>query len=225
MTRDELITAYNEGRRDFICANLRDANLRDADLRDADLRDANLRGANLRGANISDADLRDADLRDADLRDADLRGANLRGANISDANISDADLRGAYLRGAYLSHNSTIIYACLGEYQMCLQQMSDGVRVIAGCRYFKTIKEAGEHWSEGNEKEWTAQTAAYGSRQRRMLAFLADEARLRGWIHNRHVERTDPITGIDPENQVSKHGDCYERLTHPRRSGQDRQSL
>ena len=104
------------------------------------------------------------------------------------------DFIGADLRGADLSHNSTIIYACLGEYQMCLQQMSDGVRVISGCRYFETITEADEHWSEGNENEWTAQTADYGARQRRMLAFLADEARLRGWISQPTVHRA--VSGV-----------------------------
>jgi hypothetical protein len=112
------------------------------------------------------------------LRDADLRGAY----GLSGASLRDTDLRGADLRGAVLDHNDTIIYACLGGYQMHIQQMSDGVRVIAGCRHFKTIEDAEAHWAEGNEENWSIKTSEYGGRQRRMLAFLAYEARQRGWI-------------------------------------------
>ena len=67
MTRDELLAAYAEGRRDFIGANLEDANLR---------------GANLWGANLWGAILRGANLWGAILRGANLRGANLEGANL-----------------------------------------------------------------------------------------------------------------------------------------------
>jgi uncharacterized protein YjbI with pentapeptide repeats len=42
MMAKELLTAYQEGKRDFYGANLRDADLRDADLGGAYLRDADL---------------------------------------------------------------------------------------------------------------------------------------------------------------------------------------
>ena len=47
MTREELLTAYQEGKRVFRGAYLRGANLGGADLRGADLRGAYLRGAYL----------------------------------------------------------------------------------------------------------------------------------------------------------------------------------
>jgi hypothetical protein len=156
MNRDEFIQEYKEGRRNF---------------REAYLHGVSLYGADLRGVSLYGSDLSEADLRE------DLSGACLSGANLRDAN-----LRGAYLRGAILDHNDTIIYACLGGYQMHIQQMFDGIRVIAGCRYFTTVEEAEACWAEGNEKNWTVKTAEYGARQRRMLAFLAYEARQRGWI-------------------------------------------
>ncbi|MHB1310616.1 MAG: pentapeptide repeat-containing protein [Gemmatimonadaceae bacterium] len=117
MTRDELLTAYASGRRDFRGADLRGANLIGADLRGADLSGADLSGADLRGADLSGADLSGADLSGADLRVADLSGADLRVADLSGAdlrvadlgradlgraNLSRTDLGGAYLGGAYL---------------------------------------------------------------------------------------------------------------------------
>jgi hypothetical protein len=70
MTRDELLTAYDAGRRDF-----HDVDLREEDLGGADLSDADLRGADLRRADLRCADLRCADLSDAWLVSADLRGS------------------------------------------------------------------------------------------------------------------------------------------------------
>ena len=55
MTRDELLKKYNEGRRDFS----------GADLRNAILSHAYLRNANLSGANLSYADLSNANLYNA----------------------------------------------------------------------------------------------------------------------------------------------------------------
>ncbi|MDV2475135.1 pentapeptide repeat-containing protein [Rhodococcus zopfii] len=83
MTRDEILTAVQEGK-----------SLWNADLRDADLWNADLRGANLWNADLRRADLRNADLRDANLRNANLRRADLRGADLRNANLRNADLRG-----------------------------------------------------------------------------------------------------------------------------------
>lgn len=69
MARDELLAAYAEGRRKFICANLAEADLTGANLRDADLRGADLQGAILLGANLRCANLRGANLAKADLWD------------------------------------------------------------------------------------------------------------------------------------------------------------
>jgi hypothetical protein len=102
MTRDELLTAYAAGRRDFTSANLSGANLRSANLRSADLRSANLSGADLYGADLRSADLRSANLSGADLSGADLSGANLSGADLYGADLRSADLYGADLYGADL---------------------------------------------------------------------------------------------------------------------------
>ena len=184
MNTKEIRERYASGDRHFAHANLGGADLRGADLSGANLRDAYLsgaylRGANLRGANLSDAYLSGASLRGADLGGADLSGADLSGADTSDAYLSGADLGGAdlgnaYLRGAILSHNSHVIYACLGDYQMVVQLHGpDGCPMVyAGCRTF-TVDEARTHWAEGNEAEWTVKTPEYGAKQRAMLEFLA----------------------------------------------------
>ena len=88
--RSELLREYENGRRDFSGANLRDAILKRTDLSDA-----NLRGANLQGANLSDAILKRANLQGANLRDADLTGSNLRGAILEGAMLESANLEDA----------------------------------------------------------------------------------------------------------------------------------
>ena len=77
MTRDELLSKYDKGERNFSGAHLSYA----------DLHGANLGYANLCYANLRDADLRDANLGYAHLSYADLHGANLRGANLCYANL------------------------------------------------------------------------------------------------------------------------------------------
>ena len=52
-TKDQLLAAYAEGRRDFRFLILRGANLSGASLRYANFKDADLENANLRGANLN----------------------------------------------------------------------------------------------------------------------------------------------------------------------------
>lgn len=85
----------DDGRADFVGANLREANLRGADLCEANLKEANLHGANMYEADLCGADLTEANLRGADLRRAVLRLSNLTGANLRGADLYEADLRGA----------------------------------------------------------------------------------------------------------------------------------
>ena len=131
-TREDVLSAYQTGQRDFLGWNLqgadlkeallaraylREANLYETDLTMADMTGANLQVADLRFANLRFADLKEADLRFADLRRAylygtnlkeallaraDLRGANFTGANFTGANLVGADLRRADLQGADL---------------------------------------------------------------------------------------------------------------------------
>ena len=111
----------------------------------------------------------------ADLRNTDLRNANLRFADLSNADFSNADLR-----GACLEHNKTVIYACLGGYVMFMNEREGKLMVKAGCRYFD-VAEAREHWAEGNQSQWTEETAEYGQRQRDMLEFLVAQSVALDW--------------------------------------------
>lgn len=99
----EGVDAWNEWRKSFRRADLRDARLSGADLRGADLEGVDLSGADLRAANLRKADLHEANLQGADLRHADLLGADLRGANLQGADLRRADLLGTDLRGANLA--------------------------------------------------------------------------------------------------------------------------
>jgi uncharacterized protein YjbI with pentapeptide repeats len=147
MTRNELLAAYKEGKRNFCGADLRGADLRGADLGSADLRGADLRGANLGGANLGGANLGGAHLGGAHLGGANLGSANLRGANLGSANLRGANLRGANLGGANLGDQWIVQGATRSDgYQFMLTNFkSEGVRLKAGCRNF-TMPEAYEHW-------------------------------------------------------------------------------
>jgi len=117
MTREELLSKYAEGERNFTGVNLENADLREVDfegvnlqkanLKNADLREADLEGVNLQKVNLQRSDLRLTNLREtnlwmADLHKADLRGADLTNADLEGADLEGTDLRGADLRGADL---------------------------------------------------------------------------------------------------------------------------
>jgi hypothetical protein len=163
MTRDELLTSYASGNRDFAGANLTGANLTGANLAHtylagASLADASLAGANLTGANLTGANLARTYLAGANLARTYLAGANLTGANLTGANLAGADLTRAYLAGAYLA-GADLAGADLGDqwiiqgpcrsdgYYFFLQKLTaDAAPMVkAGCRYF-TLPQAREHW-------------------------------------------------------------------------------
>ncbi len=112
-----LLSAYIEGRRNFVlhdlswldlqradlqsanfhCSKLERTNLQAANLFNSNFCRASLNGANLRKANLSRADLSQADLEQADLSGADLSYADLGKANLQGANLCGANLTGAKL--------------------------------------------------------------------------------------------------------------------------------
>ena len=102
MNREELISEYKSGRRNFRRVDLSEQNLSRIDLSGADLSGARLSGANLSGAKLSWANLSWADLSRADLSSADLSSAKLIGAKLICAKLNGADLSGAKLIGADL---------------------------------------------------------------------------------------------------------------------------
>ncbi|MER7578211.1 toll/interleukin-1 receptor domain-containing protein [Streptomyces sp. NPDC090032] len=132
-SEEEVVEAYDHGRRDF-----RDIKLIDADFSGVNLRGASFIGASLKGANFTHAylthtqfkaaDLEQAnfshaafnatdligasfvraimfrtDLTGAALNRADLTGADLRHANLGNARVTDAALKGATCEGIHLS--------------------------------------------------------------------------------------------------------------------------
>ena len=103
MNREELISEYKSGRRNFRRVDLSEQNLSRIDLCGADLSGARLSGANLSGAKLSWANLSWADLSRADLSSADLSDARLSRADLSSADLSSAKLIGAKLICAKLN--------------------------------------------------------------------------------------------------------------------------
>lgn len=84
MTREEILKAYSEGRRDFSRVKIPGVDLHGADLSNSTFVVADLTGANLSHANFTGAD---------------LGAANLSGATIKGAKFTKAKLRGSVLRG------------------------------------------------------------------------------------------------------------------------------
>jgi serine/threonine protein kinase, bacterial len=127
MTADDLLDAYEQGRRDFAAcdcesvrltrvdlsgatfhsANLKHVNLNNSVLSGADFGRANLGHAKLRDTNLTKAYLSNADLQEADLRGADLRGAYLLNANLRGTNLCGANLTGAKLAPEQLAMAKT----------------------------------------------------------------------------------------------------------------------
>ena len=127
LTRDQFISALQNGRTDFRGVDFSGQNLSGLDVRSilpdpnlprlnfsgADLRRANLKCTNLEGVNLMSAHLEDTNLEGAHFIDVDLRYAHLARANLKDANLESADLRranleytdleGAILTGAILT--------------------------------------------------------------------------------------------------------------------------
>ena len=95
-TREDVLTAYETGKRDFKGWNLQSANLTEALLARVDLREAYL----------YETDLREADLQGAILRHAVLTGAKLNKANLFGADLRGADLRLADFRKAYYDNQT-----------------------------------------------------------------------------------------------------------------------
>ena len=96
-TREDILSAYAKGQRDFSGWNLGEA-----DLSEANLSYTNLQGANLSYTNLYKADLSYTKLSEASFYEADLREANLIEAFLYLADLGGADLREAKLRRAIL---------------------------------------------------------------------------------------------------------------------------
>ena len=113
---EEILKAYEGGRKDFGLKDLSMQELLKADLSESKFHNSKLVRVNLQGANLSkvsiiNCDLRQAMLRNVDLtralfKSANLEGADLRGANLSSANFQNIKLKGANLCGTNLSDSN-----------------------------------------------------------------------------------------------------------------------
>ncbi|MEO1591215.1 MAG: pentapeptide repeat-containing protein [Cyanobacteria bacterium J06632_22] len=102
MTPEHLIQLYQQGKRDFIWADLRGVSLSGQCLAGANFNRAKLQGSNLSKANLSGCSFLKADLSNADLTAADLQNAHFRKANLSKAMIALEQLPDSALQGATL---------------------------------------------------------------------------------------------------------------------------
>ena len=107
--RDNILTSFTLGRKNFRAANLQKINLSGANLANINLIEANLQQANLEntqlpGAKLIAADLTNANLRGANLSRAKLMGANLTNADLTNANLTNANLTNANLTNANLTN-------------------------------------------------------------------------------------------------------------------------
>lgn len=149
------LCAVNLQKADLYGTDLRGANLQDADLEVAYMYCTNLRGANLRGAYLQGADLRGANLRCADLYRAKLYRANLRracvyGTDLFAINMGFVKPREAYLADTDLTdlrNAKELIVDDPRGHRLLVVKYLGGWQVFAGCRYFKTIDDAIQHWS------------------------------------------------------------------------------
>ncbi len=117
MTREQLLKAYKDGKRDFSNVNLSGVVLSGAMLKGINLSNSLLIGTSLVSANLNHADLSGAVLTDANLIGVDLTDANLNDANLKNARLREAKLIDASLLRANLS-NAKLSYALLQNAQL-----------------------------------------------------------------------------------------------------------
>ena len=116
ITADEILTAYESGRKDFSMKDfsmqdLQKATLSELKVRNSKLVRVNFQGADLNHSNFTNCDLRQVMFRNADLNkclfnSSNLEGVDLRGANLNSANFKNVKLKGANLCGANLSETN-----------------------------------------------------------------------------------------------------------------------
>lgn len=113
LDREALLSAYEQGRRDFRHKDISSQDLEKVDLSKANFKHSklirvNLEGAELASTNFSDTDARQTSFRSSQLSkayfiDANLEGTDLRGADLSFARFDNAKLKGANFCGANLT--------------------------------------------------------------------------------------------------------------------------
>ena len=102
MTPEHLIQCYQQGKRDFLWADLRGVSLRGYSLAGTNFNRAKLQGADLSGADLSGCSFLKADLSNANLAETNLTGACFRKANLMGAILAVDQLPDSALQGATL---------------------------------------------------------------------------------------------------------------------------
>ena len=113
ITAEEVLNAYESGRKDFgmkdmSMQDLQKANLSESKIHKSKLVRVNFQGADLNRSSFANCDLRQVMFRNADLQkclfnSSNLEGVDLRGANLSGAKFKNTKLKGANLCGTNLS--------------------------------------------------------------------------------------------------------------------------
>ena len=116
ITSQEVLDAYESGRKDFGMKDMSMQDFEKADLSESKFYQSklvrvNFQGANLNRSRFTNVDLRQSMFRNADLSkclfvSANLEGVDFRGANLCGANFKDTKIRGANLCGANLSQTN-----------------------------------------------------------------------------------------------------------------------
>ncbi|MBW4535032.1 MAG: pentapeptide repeat-containing protein [Pleurocapsa minor HA4230-MV1] len=116
ISAEEILSAYDAGRKDFglkdlSMQDLQKANLSESKFYDSKLVRVNFQGADLNRSNFNNCDLRLSMFRNADLNkcvfhSSNLEGIDLRSANLSGANFKNTKLKGANLCGTNLSETN-----------------------------------------------------------------------------------------------------------------------
>lgn len=116
ISAEEILSAYDAGRKDFglkdlSMQDLQKANLSESRFYDSKLVRVNFQGADLNRSNFNNCDLRLSMFRNADLNkcvfhSSNLEGIDLRSANLSGANFKNTKLKGANLCGTNLSETN-----------------------------------------------------------------------------------------------------------------------
>ena len=116
ITSEEVLSAYDSGRKDFGMKDMSMQDFQKADLSESKFYQSKLVRVNFQGANLNRSSFTSVDLRQTTFRNADLskclfvssnlEGVDLRGTNLKGANFKNTKVKGANLCGANLSETN-----------------------------------------------------------------------------------------------------------------------
>ena len=158
-------------------------NLAGADLTHIDLARYDLTGAIFTGADMAYVNMAYTNLTRTELADTNLAYVNMAYARLVSTRLAGANLfRVSLDRSSVDACNRIMSVSIDGHYGVYAYEQNGELFITSGCRRGMTLETARQHWAPERVRHWSHSNRKWGERRLRAVEFLADEARIKGWI-------------------------------------------